>query len=237
MDKTVQDEEEVTSGISPCIRFVPTKGVVRVHEGDDWGEKPGIGLYFDIRVKSDESVETGHDRSINLAKTAEWNLLLYRGLKTPESNLPDSAIGRFHYSKEYDGDGEFIPESCHGWAHIDQPMFDLLSEHALHGRLPTSISVTALGLEYGWAPDGSVKKWDVRKRPAVLIKSIAFGYSTEVQGINENWVEEVAAATPARADDITALSATLSARIDRGERAAKACAWLLAAIALILLFK
>ncbi|MFT3754985.1 MAG: hypothetical protein QM769_03420 [Pseudoxanthomonas sp.] len=137
-------------------------------------EKLPDSLSIQLRLDRGVELRTPDNRSLNSAK---WGITFYENGSSSELTRLHNAVGQINYREEFKSehyDIDDFPETCHAWANLDTPTFALLREMALAGKLPQAFRLEALGIEYGWEPDGSGKVWDVKAHKNVVISKIEF---------------------------------------------------------------
>lgn len=134
-------------------------------------------LCMGLKLSADHELRTPDGRSLN---GADWAITFYGGGEGNSFTERHSALGMvnyFHARESSNFDNDYMPESCFAWVHLDLPTFRLLRSMAIEGRLPNSIRLQIMGIEYGWEPDGSGLVWDVSRYKNAAITQIELNAS------------------------------------------------------------
>lgn len=131
-----------------------------------------VGLTFRVQLILAE---------IELATKDDFNDLDGRITILPEVEGAEDTrdgIGMMNFVEAVKTDYHNSPASWIADARIPKSQFDELLASVRAGQIPSNISIYVdgreVGLEFGWDPDGSEKKWDNRTYPKLKVAAVSF---------------------------------------------------------------
>lgn len=223
-------EDLTDSGIAPHLTIVPKS--IRLTLGKfEFGHGPNLRIAavvgrFD-RLYSDENRDL---------RDIEWDLFIGPAGETSPWVEKHQGIGTVTYSAEHTGLYDIEPEGISAWAQLPQDQMDLVLA-ALRSSVPLQdVSLSILGMEYGSAPEGRDKVWNISKHETVVIKSLSLNFAHLEERITPEG-DALPPPTPVSTEDIERATLLLATKVDAINSTIR---WLLAgtiAIAAIVLLK
>jgi hypothetical protein len=168
--------------IAPSVDFEPTE----FHLNLPFDSPPRLS--YEVRLAKDEMIELSSGFSIIDKENPfekEENRKNYRPLKgslliLAQNDEPsEGGIGRIIYWPA-DGAVSFV-DTYSVEVLVPKVTVDELLAAAHLGRLPSRIGIKVEGIDYGWAPDGSIKKWDNKAFPELDVISVDFTFSARLK--------------------------------------------------------
>lgn len=186
------------SSFPVILDFVPTSSVMRMAEAASGGGS--TTLSFALQPERHDEIDTAEGRSL---LSAGWSIEIYCGPTTNEHVLALGAIGMLNHFSAREDELDPTEEECMLWAHVSEEKFKLLWELAQAGRVPRGIRLQVRGhIKYGWAPDGSVKVWDIKKDRNLAIEKLDVWYAENESAEDEQISDEISAlASPTASTD------------------------------------
>lgn len=140
--------------LEPTLHFHPKSALF--HIGLEGGEPKRQRLTLTVELAGSHECElmTVSRRSL---RSANWAIMLLDEDHYSEQAKADKSLGLLSHVPE----NEYWPESCCIEVAVDSPTFQKVYEVLREGKLPSVISVSSRGLEYGPGSDGRTKVWNI----------------------------------------------------------------------------
>ncbi len=231
--KERRNERPENIGIAPLVTFEPLG--VKFHLPFDTPP----GLSYKVRLAKNEWIElstgftivdkkssaVGLDEEKARREREEFRPLeggLWVSEENDESNEADrNGIGRITYWPA-DGDLSFV-DSYSVEVLVPKVTFNELLAATRVGRIPSHIGIKVEGMDFGSAPDGSMKKWDNKAFPELDVTSVDFTFSERPTVFDE--------ASPPTRSQVN----ELSEKLDRLESGLRTLLWAVLGIGVLML--
>lgn len=128
-----------------------------------------VGLSFQVHLISEQDIELTSEENFD---DLDGRIAVLPEIETTEDR--GNGIGTMSYFGSMKTDFDTFPSKYIVDVCVPKPQFDQLVAAAHAGRIPSNISIYVDEIEIGWAPDGSVMKWDNRKSPKLKVTAVEF---------------------------------------------------------------
>ncbi|MBF6022855.1 hypothetical protein [Lysobacter niastensis] len=224
--------------ITPMIFIVPGSFAMSL-SSDSRGVSKTISLDGKIEDKVGglhEIVRTPEGRDLS---SIPWEIVIHQGESRAAIAQENDCLGfaSYHEPLEAKYDIPACAECFTAWLYLPRDRHDEVTTTITRGHKIRRITLAIEGIEYGFAPRGSEKIWDVENTPEVKVAefSITFG-SLSDEGDVESDDEYSIAASPVTQEAITSLENRVMGAFDGLRKSLNWIVWtaiLIAAIALL----
>ena len=128
-----------------------------------------VGLSFQVHLRSEQEIELASEENF---ADLDGRIAVLPEIESSEDR--SNGIGMMSYFESMKTDFQSFPPKYIVDVRVPKDQFDELLAAARAGHIPSNISIYVDEMETGWAPDGSVIKWDNRKSPKVKVTAVDF---------------------------------------------------------------